>query len=60
MRTIEELAQIEVNLEIGMKLAGKERFDRNNKRAIDAGSNSETDWNRRIISESYMKLQTFP
>ena len=51
MKTYEELAQIEVNLEIGMKLAGKERFYRNNKRAIDAGSNSETDWNRRIISE---------
>lgn len=51
MKTIEELAQLQVKLEIGMKLAGKERFDRNNKRAIDAGSNSETDWNRRIISE---------
>ncbi len=47
--TNEELAALQVKLEIGMKTAGKERFHKNNQRAIDNGSSSETYWNKRII-----------
>lgn len=47
--TSEELAALQVKFEIGMKVAGSERFHRNNQRAIDNGSSSETYWNKRII-----------
>ena len=47
--SIEELAALQVKMEIGMKVAGKERFHNNNQRAIDNGSSSETYWNKRII-----------
>jgi DNA-directed RNA polymerase, mitochondrial len=49
--TLEELSTKQVELEIGMKTAGIERFHKNNERSIDNGSNSETQWNRRIIQE---------
>jgi len=47
--TIEELAELQIKLEIGMKTAGVERFHKNNQRAIDNGSSSETYWNKRIL-----------
>ena len=50
-RTIEELAEIQYKLELGMKTAGIDRFNKNNERAMQNGSNSETDWNKRIIQE---------
>jgi DNA-directed RNA polymerase len=50
-RTEQELAETQVKFEIGMKKAGIARFFENNKRAVDQGSNSETNWNKRIIQE---------
>jgi DNA-directed RNA polymerase len=47
--TIDELAELQVKLEIGMKAAGTERFHKNNQRAIDNQSSSETQWNKRIL-----------
>ena len=49
--SIDELAKVQVNLEIGMKTAGVKRFHKNNQRAIDNGSNSETYWNKRILQK---------
>jgi len=50
MKTIEELTELQVKLEIGMKLAGTERFHKKNDNAIKKGSSSETQWNKRIIN----------
>jgi len=47
----DELVSIQVQKEIGMKIAGVERFGMNNDRAIKEGSASETQWNRRIMQE---------
>ena len=47
--SIDELAELQIKLEIGMKTAGTERFHKNNQRAIDNGSSSETQWNKRIL-----------
>lgn len=49
--TQEELAVIQIEKEIAMKTAGIERFNLNNDRAVKAGSESDTNWNRRIIQE---------
>lgn len=46
-----ELATIQVEKEINMKVAGVNRFYINNERAIKQGSASETQWNRRILQE---------
>jgi DNA-directed RNA polymerase len=50
-RTDDELAELQVKFEIGMKKAGIARFFESNNRAIDKGANSETYWNKRIIQE---------
>jgi DNA-directed RNA polymerase len=50
-KTDDQLADIQVKFEIGMKKAGIARFFENNNRAIEQGSNSETGWNKRIIQE---------
>lgn len=50
MFTQDELIEEQVKLELDMYDDGLTRFDKNNQRSIDAGTSSETDWNRRLIS----------
>lgn len=49
--TIDQLADTQIKLEIGMKKAGIARFHKTNERAVEQGSASETNWNKRIIQE---------
>lgn len=50
MYTQEQLQALQIELELDMHGSGISRFYRNNQRAIDAGIDSDTDWNRRLIS----------
>ncbi|AID17660.1 RNA polymerase [Escherichia phage ECBP5] len=50
MYTSDELYQKQLELEGEMHGYGVTRFDRNNQRAIDSGTPSDTDWNRRLLS----------
>lgn len=49
--TDDELASIQVEKEIAMKIAGEDRFNANNNRFIQAGEASSTAWNKRILQE---------
>ena len=50
MYTSDELYQKQLELEGEMYGYGVTRFDRNNQRVIDSGTPSDTDWNRRLLS----------
>lgn len=50
MFTQDDLIQEQVILELDMYSDGLGRFDKNNQRHIETGSQSEADWNRRLIS----------
>lgn len=50
MQTYEQLYQVQLDLEAEMHGFGIERFLKNNQRAIDSGVQSDTDWNRRLLS----------
>lgn len=50
MFTDAELYQKQIELEGEMHGYGVTRFDKNNQRAIDSGTPSDTDWNRRLLS----------
>lgn len=50
MYTQEQLIEEQVKIELDMYNDGLYRFDKNNQRHIDAGNQSDTDWNRRLIS----------
>lgn len=50
MFTTDELIAEQVKLELDMYEDGLDRFTKNNQRHVDTGSQSETDWNRRMIS----------
>lgn len=50
MYTEEQLKQIQIELELDMHGSGILRFEKNNQRAIESGSHSDTDWSRRLIA----------
>lgn len=50
MFTNEQLLEKQIELELDMHGAGVTRFYKNNQRAIDSDVQSDTDWNRRLIS----------
>lgn len=50
MYSQDALIEQQVKIELDMYDDGLERFSKNNQRHIDAGSQSDTDWNRRLIS----------
>lgn len=50
MFTQNDLIAEQVAIELDMYNDGLARFERNNQRQIDAGTPSDTDWNRRLIS----------
>ena len=50
MLTGDELYQQHLELEAEMHGYGVTRFDKNNQRAVDSGTPSDTDWNRRLLS----------
>jgi len=50
MFTQDQLIEAQVKLEMGMYEDGLQRFEKNNQRHVDMGSNSDTDWSRRLMS----------
>ena len=54
--TDKELAELQVEKEIGMKLAGIKRFNDINDKAIADGTGSDAKWNRRIMQELVLPM----
>lgn len=52
----EQLVDEQIRLELDMHGSGIVRFDSNNQRAIEAGSASDTDWNRRLIQHLILPM----
>lgn len=54
--TFEQLVDEQIRLELDMHGSGIARFDKNNQRALEGGSASDTDWNRRLIQHLIQPL----